>query len=99
MAKSDIATFHHVVSFIKNCEIYLPEREHKKLAKVAIKRINRISNSEKDQSSVSNNKYSSSPFLDLLKMLDSFEYIRGIEGEQLKTLCDQIQKIIELKVS
>jgi len=96
ISKTDAQTFNHIVALLQDYHVLLPKGQHQKLIKAAIKRVNRLlkeeSNPVDDQ-----NKYKNAPFTDLLKLLDSFKYMRHMSDDQKAHLCDQVQRILETK--
>ena len=98
MAKTDNRTFYHFMTLLKIFKIRVNDQEYEKLEKVAIKRLNRVNNGEERQNLEENDKYNDTPFMELLKVLDSFSFLKGMGKDRLRHLCDQTQRIIETKV-
>ena len=96
LAKTDIPTFFHFITFFNKIKLSIPNEEHKKLSKMACKRISRILEMKEPESS-KHNKYDLTPYLALLKMLEWLTFLRYFEKEYLVRVNSDIQKIIEMK--
>ncbi|CAI2359009.1 unnamed protein product [Moneuplotes crassus] len=97
LPKTDIRTFHQISILLKNYRSVIPKQEHTKLAKVGIKRINRIAQGAERQNNPERDELEDSPFLSLLKMLESYSCIKDFSEAQIERICYQTQKIIETK--
>jgi hypothetical protein len=96
IAKSDIQTFFHFNQFLKDFGVKLDPAEYKKLAKMGVKRMNRLAGTDNEQDG---EQTQNTPFIDLLKLLDAFSFLEELTEEQTKHLSKQIIKILDMKVS
>ena len=96
LAKTDIPTFYHFITFFDKVKLSITKEEHKKLTKMICKRISRILEMKENELN-KHNPYEITPYFSLLKMLEWLPYLKHFEEEYLYRVNSDIQKIIEMK--